>query len=503
MMLRLYGAFTRLAQPLVRRKLRRRAVAEPGYAVAVEERFGHYDPLPEGTEAPATGGCWVHAVSLGETRAAAILIAELRRQHPDIPILLTHGTATGREEGAKLLRPGDHQVWQPWDEPGAVARFLDRFAPRIGVLMETEVWPVMVDACRARGIPLVLANARLSEKSLAAAERLRWLSRPAYSALTAVWAQTEADSHRLVSLGAKVEGIYGNLKFDAMPDARQLATARALRGTLPRPLVVLASSRDGEERLLLEVLKRFGATEATPPPAHTGIDSIARQVAAVQWMIVPRHPQRFDEVAALIEAHGFAVARRSVAGAPAASEIWLGDSLGEMALYYGLADAALLGGSFEDLGGQNLIEAAACRCPLILGPSTFNFAEAAELSLAAGASLRVETMEQAVKAALALVADPERREAMAEAAQGFAGANRGAAQRTATSVLAVVEAAALQDGSAPNGSSEPLLEPVVPGRTEPVDPGAPMAPTGGATAPAAGRAPSSGARGERPEPWLD
>ena len=500
MLLRLYGAFTRLAQPLVRRKLRRRAVAEPGYAVAVEERFGHYASLPADTD--ATGGCWVHAVSLGETRAAAILIAELRRQHPDIPILLTHGTATGREEGAKLLQPGDLQVWQPWDEPGAVGRFLDRFAPRIGVLMETEVWPVMVDACRTRGIPLVLANARLSEKSLAAAERLRWLSRPAYSALTAVWAQTEADSHRLVSLGAKVEGIYGNLKFDATPDARQLATARALRGTLPKPLVVLASSREGEERLLLDVLKRFGAGDAAPPPAQTGIDSIARQVAAVQWMIVPRHPQRFDEVAALIEESGFAVARRSVAGAPAPSEIWLGDSLGEMALYYGLADAALLGGSFEALGGQNLIEAAACRCPLVLGPSTFNFAEAAELSLAAGASVRVETMEQAVKAALALVNDPTRRETMAEAAQGFAAANRGAAQRTATAVLAVVEAAAARE-SAGGGPDEPGLEMPAPATSPATMTGAPAMPSSAPAPTAAARPPVGTPAGERPEPWLD
>ena len=204
--LRLYGLFTSLAQPLVRRKLRRRAVAEPGYAHAVEERFGHYDEAAVGA-----GWCWVHAVSLGESRAAGILIAELRRQHPGIPILLTHGTATGREEGAKLLEPGDLQVWQPWDTPAAVARFLDRFAPRIGVLMETEVWPEMVAACRERGIPLVLANARLNEKSLASAERLGWLARHAYAALTAVWAQTEADSHRLVSLGAKVACVYGNL----------------------------------------------------------------------------------------------------------------------------------------------------------------------------------------------------------------------------------------------------------------------------------------------------
>ncbi|RZL86982.1 MAG: 3-deoxy-D-manno-octulosonic acid transferase [Variovorax sp.] len=451
LLLRLYGAFTTFVEPLLRRKLRRRAVAEPGYAHAVEERFGRYEEAATGT-----GWCWVHAVSLGEARAAGILIDELRRQYPGIPILLTNGTATGREEGAKLLEPGDLQVWQPWDSPAAVARFLDRFQPRIGVLMETEVWPEMSAACAERGIPLVLANARLNQHSLASAERLAWLARPAYSSLAAVWAQTEADAHRLVSLGAKVEGVFGNLKFDATPDARQLAAAARLRTQLPRPVVVFASSREGEEAQLLEVLKRFGAL-APVPPAQDAVQSIAKRVHDVQWMIVPRHPQRFDDVAALVEAHGFAVARRSAAGAPMEAEIWLGDSLGEMALYYGLADAALLGGSFEPLGGQNLIEAAACGCPVIMGPSTFNFAEAAELSLASGASLRADSMEHAVTAALKLVENPARREAMAEAAQAFASSNRGAAERTAAALLAIAQRTEIQQTDA-EARVEPSLE---------------------------------------------
>jgi 3-deoxy-D-manno-octulosonic-acid transferase len=335
-----------MTKPLLRRKLRQRAVAEPGYAVAVEERFGHY-----GDEAAGTGWYWIHAVSLGETRAAGVLITELRRQRSGIQILLTHGTATGREEGAKLLQPGDLQVWQPWDAPEPVARFLDRFQPRIGVLIETEVWPEMTAACAERGIPLTLANARLSPKSSAGARRLAWLARPAYASLAAVWAQTEADAHRLVSLGAKVSGVFGNLKFDATPNARQLAVAAQLRAELSRPVIVLASSRVGEEQQLLDVLKRFGALLPVPPERE-GVQSIVRRIHAAQWMIVPRHPQRFNEVAALIEANGFAVARRSVAGAPVESEIWLGDSIGEMALYYGLADVALLGAASRPWAGR-------------------------------------------------------------------------------------------------------------------------------------------------------
>ncbi|MDA7414976.1 3-deoxy-D-manno-octulosonic acid transferase [Xenophilus arseniciresistens] len=446
-----------MAQPLLRRKLRRRARAEPGYGVAVEERFGLYDPALSGTD-----WCWIHAVSLGETRAAGILIAQLRRQLPGVPILLTHGTATGREEGAKLLEEGDLQVWQPWDTPEAVARFLDRFRPRVGVLMETEVWPELTAACAERGIPLTLANARLNARSLARAERLAWLSRPAYASLAAVWAQSEADAHRLVSLGAKLGGVFGNLKFDAAPDARQLAHAEALRARIDRPVVVLASSREGEERQLLEAIKHYWVV--APSETLRGAPRGAPRLRAcdVQWMIVPRHPQRFDEVAALIESAGFACARRSTAdGTPRENEVWLGDSLGEMALYYGMAQVALLGGSFEPLGGQNLIEAAACGCPLILGPSTFNFAEAAELALDGGAAMRVDDMRQAVAHALALVADWSRHAGMAQAAQVFSGAHRGAAERTVTALLHLVQ-------QRPDPAVPPVPAPVL--GAEPIEP---------------------------------
>ena len=173
----LYSALTWAAQPLLLRKLRRRAVAEPGYGRGVGERFGRYprpmDSLapPDSTQADS-GLVWVHAVSLGETRAAALLLTELRQQWPGMRLLLTHGTATGRAEGEKLLHPGDVQVWQPWDTRGAVARFLHQFHPAVGILLETEVWPNLIAACRARGIPLVLANARLSAKSLRQAQRM-------------------------------------------------------------------------------------------------------------------------------------------------------------------------------------------------------------------------------------------------------------------------------------------------------------------------------------------
>ncbi len=412
-MQRLYSLGMYAAQPLLRRKLRRRGTAEPGYLEHVEERFGHYLAPTE------PGRLWIHAVSLGETRAAAILLDALRRAKPGLRILLTHGTATGRAEGHRLLREGDAQAWLPWDTPSAVRRFLDHFQPSAGILMETEVWPNLASACHARGVPLALANARLSEKSLAQARRLASLSRPAYGALGAVWAQTESDARRLARVGATVKGVFGNLKFDASPSAEQLAQGRGWRSASSRPVVMFASSREGEEAEFLRAIA---------------------QHPEVQWLLVPRHPQRFDEVAALVAQAGTSVSRRSAwTDAPAPAGVWIGDSLGEMALSYGMADGALLGGSFLPLGGQSLIEAAACGCPIVMGPHTFNFSEASQLALEAGAARRVASMEEGVRVAVELARDAAARKATAEAGERFAAAHRGAAGKTAEAVLALLE----------------------------------------------------------------
>ena len=433
----LYSLAMWAAQPLLRRKLARRGVQEPGYLEAIEERFGHY-----GAGTPASSGwVWVHAVSMGETRAAAILVKQLRRQMPGMRLLLTHGTATGRAEGKALLQPGDMQVWQPWDTVGAVQRFLTQFRPAIGILMETEVWPNMVAVCRQQAVPLVLANARLNAHSLRKAERVAWLARPAFGGLAAVWAQSPADADRLRQLGAPVQGIFGNVKFDATPDAAQLAQGQAWRAALGRPVVMLASAREGEEAEFLDFLKRFRPL-AQAIPGQIAPDLIANHSPGpVQWLIVPRHPQRFDEVAALVQQHGFSVSRRSTweqGAEPTAADIWLGDSMGEMALYYGLGQVALLGGSFAPLGGQNLIEAAACGCPVVMGPSVFNFQEAATLAQQAGAAFPVLSMADGVQLAVALAQDEVRFAQARAAAEQFAAAHRGAAERTAKAVQALL-----------------------------------------------------------------
>jgi 3-deoxy-D-manno-octulosonic-acid transferase len=434
MMRFLYSLVVWLVQPLVRRKLRRRAVAEPLYGEHMAERFGHYTQT-----APAPGAgplVWLHAVSLGETLAAATLLQALRAQLPGMRLLLTHGTATGRAAGLGLLQPGDVQVWQPWDTLGAVGRFYTHFRPQIGLLMETELWPNLVAESRRAGVPLCLVNARLSDKSLQQAQRLAWLARPTYSSLHAVWAQSEADARRLRLLGAPVRGVMGNFKFDMAPNAMQLAAGRAWREASAGPVVMFASAREGEEALLIEVLKQKEA------PAQLDIAQAAPENIAskVQWLIVPRHPQRFDEVAALLVAAGYTVSRRSQWGseAPAAADVWLGDSLGEMALYFGLAHVALLGGSFAPLGGQNLIEAAACGVPVFMGPHTYNFAEAAQLSAEAGAAFPCTDLVDAVQRATTLLQTPHALAQAAQAALALGVAHRGAALRTAHAVAALL-----------------------------------------------------------------
>jgi 3-deoxy-D-manno-octulosonic-acid transferase len=421
--LALYSFAMWCARPFLRRKLARRGKVEPGYLANIEERFGYYDP-PTNQPAAKTSPqdqplVWIHAVSLGETRAAAVLIAALRARLPGMKLLLTHGTATGRAEGQKLLQAGDLQTWQAWDTPAATGRFVTHFKPRIGILMETELWPNMAAACARHGVPLVMANARMSGKTYSQTKRFAWLARPAYQSLQAVWAQSADDARRFAEFGAPVGGVFGNLKFDAVVDPIQLATGKNWRSKVNRPMVMFASSREGEELQLLQYLQKT--------------------VVNVQWLIVPRHPHRFAEVGTLIKQHGFKVSKRSGwTDGPvvdAENTIWLGDSLGEMAMYFGMSDVALLGGSFEPLGGQNLIEAAACGCPVVMGPSTFNFAQAADLAIQANAALQCPDLSEAVHAALELVEDADKLEKMQLSALKFAASHQGAAEKTTAAVV--------------------------------------------------------------------
>ena len=420
-----YALLLRAGTPLYFLRLWWRGRHEPAYRQLWRERLGLAGPA-----SPVPGRLWLHAVSLGETLAAAPLIEALRAQQPALRLLLTHGTATGRDAGAKLLQAGDAQAWLPYDTPGAVRRFLRAQRPALGVVMETEIWPNLLHAAQQAGVPMVLANARLSARSAVKGERLAVLMHAALARFTRVLAQTQADAERLRAGGAQAVQVMGNLKFDISPRAELLARGRAWRLALGRPVVLAAVTREGEEAPLLKAW----AGVLAPRPL---------------LVIVPRHPQRFDEVAAMATQAGFGLRRRSAwADTPPAdaalADVWLGDSLGEMALYYACADVALLGGSFEPLGGQNLIEAAACGCPLLMGEHTFNFAQAAADALAAGAAERAADLPGAVERALALAAGgaQHERQAMVERALAFAQAHRGAAVRMAGAVAGLLAAGA-------------------------------------------------------------
>jgi 3-deoxy-D-manno-octulosonic-acid transferase len=402
----LYTSLVVLATPLVLLRLLWRSRRQPAYLQGMGERFG----LPA-QPAPARL-IWVHAVSVGETRAAETLIAGIRCVYPHHRILLTHVTPTGRETGQQLFGDKVLRCYLPYDLPFAVRGFLRHYRPYAGMLMETELWPNLAAACRSAGIPLLLVNARLSERSARGYNCVASLTAETLRSLSGIGAQSEADAQRLRALGATSVSVTGNLKFDRAPAAADLEAGEALRARLGvRPVFLAASTRDGEERLLLEA-----------------IQEAPRQLLTV---IVPRHPQRFDDVARLLERLGIPYQRRSDRRqVEAGTRVLLGDSMGEMYAYYAACDVAFVGGSLVPLGGQNLIEACAVGRPVLIGPHTFNFSEATAAAIEAGAAIRVADARALGRELIALLAYPPRRERMGEAGRALMRQHQGATQRT-------------------------------------------------------------------------
>lgn len=403
----LYRLALLLAAPLIPLRLLWRGRRERGYLQHWGERLA-LGP------APATGALWVHAVSVGEMRAAQPLITALRDAHPDVPVLLTCMTPTGRATAEALYGSFAQIVYLPYDYAGSMHRFMRRMRPHAGILMETELWPNLIHAAARRNVPVMLANARLSERSARGYARLPALTRACLQRVAVVAAQTEADAARLQQLGAQAVHVTGNLKFDIAPPSELLERGAAWKAKWgQRPVLLAASTREGEEAPLLRAF-------AETAPAN------------VLLVLVPRHPQRFDEVAELIEAAGLAYERRSVLGDGLLSpqiRVLLGDSLGELFAYYAACDVAFVGGSLMPLGGQNLIEAASVGRPVLVGPHTFNFDEATRLAIEAGAARRVDDAAALMANALTLLADASARARMGEAGRAFAARHRGAADR--------------------------------------------------------------------------
>lgn len=394
-----------LGLPLILSRLWWRARREPGYAKGVSERFGRYGPKPD---RPVI---WVHAVSVGEVRASVPLVNALRAEYPEHSVLVTCMTAAGRETIKQAFGANVLAAFLPYDFPFAVRLFLYHFQPRIGVLVETEIWIDLMAECGRRKLPMVLASGRMSGRSGHAYRRLSGLTRPAFESLAAVCAQSEADATRIASLGAHQVGVAGNLKFDVVPEPAMLARGAELRRSLgDRRVVLLASTRDGEEDLLL------GALAGRMPPGTL-------------LMVVPRHPQRFDEVSSILETRGLKVARRSRGDDASSADALLGDTMGEMPAYYSAADVAIIGGSMLPYGGQNLIEACAIGVPVVIGPHVQNFSEVVRLAVEAGAAIQVTDSEGAVEAVLALLGDKARRDRMGSGGVDLCVAHRGATAR--------------------------------------------------------------------------
>lgn len=401
----LYTLLLYAATPFVLARLWWRGRREPGYREDVAERFGASELVPK----PKL--LWLHAVSVGEARACAPLVRALQREYPDHDVLLTCLTAAGRETIKQVYGETVLSAYLPYDYPWAVQRFLERFRPRLGVLVETEIWPNLVRGCAENGVPLLLANARMSSQSARGYRRFAGLVRPAFASLAAACAQGAEDAQRLRRLGVAQVTVTGNLKFDVAPDPAKAEEGRALRAALgERRVLLLASTREGEEELLLSEL---GARDE-----------------GVLIVLVPRHPQRFDAVAALAQRLGYTLTRRSLGEAPhQGRRLYLGDTMGEMSFYYALADVAVIGGSFEPLGGQNLIEACAAGVPVVTGPHMYNFADVTRLALDAQAAVQAGDAAAALRAARGLLADPERCARMGAAGMRLCAQHRGATER--------------------------------------------------------------------------
>ncbi|MFJ7143489.1 lipid IV(A) 3-deoxy-D-manno-octulosonic acid transferase [Pseudomonas protegens] len=410
----LYTALFYLGLPLVAIRLWLRSRKAPAYAKRIGERFSL------GLPAMQTGGIWVHAVSVGESIAAAPMIRALLARYPQLPITVTCMTPTGSERIQALFanEPRIQHCYLPYDLPCAAARFLDRVQPKLAVIMETELWPNHIDQCARRGIPVALANARLSERSAKGYGRFTRLTAPMLGQMSLFAVQTEAEAERFRQLGARSETVEvtGSIKFDLSIDPQLLQRATELRQqwqAMERPVWIAASTHEGEDAVVLDAHRQLLASYPN-----------------ALLILVPRHPERFNSVFELCQQQGFATVRRS-SGEPvsAATSVLLGDTMGELLFLYALADSAFVGGSLVANGGHNLLEPAALAKPVISGPHLFNFLEIAAMLREAGALQEVDDAEGLAVAVQRLFELPRDAQKMAEAGLKVLKANQGALQR--------------------------------------------------------------------------
>jgi 3-deoxy-D-manno-octulosonic-acid transferase len=414
----IYNGILCLVLPLALLRLYWRGRRDPGHRQRWRERLGWIPPLPE------PGCLWVHAVSVGETRAALPLVRTLRERYPDMPLLVTTTTLTGSRQVREALGAAVHHVYAPYDLPGATARFLRAARPRIAVIMETELWPNLLRHCAAAGIPVVIANARLSERSARGYARIRRLTAAMLRDVTLIAAQAEADAERFRALGAPRVEVVGNLKYDLQlpEDLPEQGLRLRERLGVRRPVWIAASTHAGEDEVILDT---FALLRPRWPE--------------LLLLLVPRHPERFDGVVALCQQRGLPVIRRSAEQpCPPETAVLVGDSMGELLQFYAAADLAFVGGSLVATGGHNVLEPALLGLPVLFGPHMFNFTEAGQRLLEAEAAWQVTDAATLATAVDRLLADPERRRAAGERGRAVVERHRGALVALLASVAALL-----------------------------------------------------------------
>jgi 3-deoxy-D-manno-octulosonic-acid transferase len=410
MLRRLYSLLIYCAIPFAFGGVLWRGLRDRGYWQGLGERFGY-------GRTGSAGTVWLHAVSLGEMTAAAPLVRALQSRYPRNPLVLTTATVTGRARARGLFGDTVDVRFLPYDTPGAVARFLQRIRPRLAVIMETELWPNLFAECQRRGVPLVLASARLSEKSVSRYRRLEALCRAVFSATSLIAAQTPEDAERFVAIGARRDRthVVGNMKFDLNLGEGVIDQGRELRASLggSRPTWIAGSTHAGEEEQVLA--------------AHSTL--LEREPHAL-LLLVPRHPDRFDSVADLLSRRAVRFVRRSRGAAPdGADRVVLVDTVGELAALYASADVAFVGGSLVPIGGHNLLEPAALGLPVLTGPYYSNGRDIARLLLRQGAALEVADARELAEALTRLLADPAERRRMGAIGRHIVDSNRGSVAR--------------------------------------------------------------------------
>lgn len=407
----LYSLLLYLALPFALLRLLWRSWRAPAYRRRWRERLGWYG------DRPLAAGIWIHAVSVGETQAAAPLIKYFLDKHPDLGVMVTTTTPTGSARLRALFEDQVRHVYIPFDLTPILTRFLNRVRPRLVLVMETEIWPNMLRVCQGRGIPVILGNGRLSARSARGYARLGGFARQTFSRLSLVAAQTNADAQRFIDLGVPSERVRvtGSIKFDLRQPASLQDSAEAMRrlwGT-DRPVWVAASTHEGEEEPLFKVHRQI----------------LARLPTAL-LVLVPRHPERFDRVASLAGRLGLPAVRRS-SGRSCGSEdaVFLGDTMGELPALIAAADAAFIGGSLVPVGGHNLLEAAAAGVPVAVGPHAFNFAQITELLVQEGAAVQVANADALTNLMVDWLDDAATRARIGENGQRVVASNRGALGR--------------------------------------------------------------------------